>query len=223
MKIVNLQERLQEATLNIVVYGQAGAGKTSLIKTLPGRVLVVSAEAGLLSLRGFDADVAEVATVDDLRAVHGVLAKGGHNYDWVAVDSLSEIAELVLAAEKAKTPDPRKAYGTLVDNMMAVCRAFRELPINVYMSAKAERVKDEGTGRLMEVLSMPGAKLSNQIPYLFDEIFRLAVGKDRDSGEIIRMLQTAPEPTSDAKDRSGRLEQYEPADLGAVVSKIKGE
>ena len=75
----------------------------------------------------------------------------------------------------------------------------------------------------MEVLSMPGAKLSNQIPYLFDEIFRLAVGKDRDSGEIIRMLQTAPEPTSDAKDRSGRLDQYEPADLGAVVSKIKGE
>ena len=223
MKIVNLQERLQEATLNIVVYGQAGAGKTSLIKTLPGRVLVVSAEAGLLSLRGFDADVAEVATVDDLRAVHGVLAKGGHGYDWVAVDSLSEIAELVLAAEKAKTPDPRKAYGTLVDQMMAVCRAFRELPINVYMSAKAERVKDEGTGRLMEVLSMPGAKLSNQIPYLFDEIFSLAVGKDRDSGEIIRMLQTAPEPTSDAKDRSGRLDQYEPADLGAVVSKIKGE
>ena len=75
MKIVNLQERLLQATLNVVVYGQAGAGKTSLIKTLPGRVLVVSAEAGLLSLKGFDADVAEVATVDDLRAVHGVLEK----------------------------------------------------------------------------------------------------------------------------------------------------
>lgn len=223
MKIVNLQERLMEATLNIVVYGQAGAGKTSLIKTLPGRVLVVSAESGLLSLRGFDADVAEVATVDDLRAVHGVLAKGGHGYDWVAIDSLSEIAEIVLATEKAKTPDPRKAYGTLVDQMMAVCRSFRELPINVYMSAKAERMKDESTGRMLEVISMPGSKLTNQIPYLFDEIFRLAVGKNPDSGELIRMLQTAPEPTSDAKDRSGRLEHYEPADLGAVVAKIKGE
>lgn len=223
MKIVNLQERLMEATLNIVVYGQAGAGKTSLIKTLPGRVLVVSAESGLLSLRGFDADVAEVATVDDLRAVHGVLVKGGHGYDWVAIDSLSEIAEIVLATEKAKTPDPRKAYGTLVDQMMAVCRSFRELPINVYMSAKAERMKDESTGRMLEVISMPGSKLTNQIPYLFDEIFRLAVGKDPGSGELIRMLQTAPEPTSDAKDRSGRLEHYEPADLGAVVAKIKGE
>ena len=219
MKIVNLQERLQEATLNIVVYGQAGAGKTSLIKTLPGKVLVVSAEAGLLSLRGFDVDVAEVATVDDLREVHNMLAKGGHGYDWVAVDSLSEIAELVLAAEKAKTPDPRKAYGTLVDQMMAVCRAFRELPINVYMSAKAERFKDESTSRLISALSMPGAKLGQQIPYLFDEVLRLVVGKDEE-GNVVRALQTSAEPNADAKDRSGKLDHYEQPDLGAVYAKI---
>ena len=36
--------------LKVLVYGQAGAGKTTLIKTLP-KPLILSAEGGLLSLR----------------------------------------------------------------------------------------------------------------------------------------------------------------------------
>ena len=39
--------------VKLLVYGQAGAGKTSLIPTLPNPI-VLSAEAGLLSIAGAD-------------------------------------------------------------------------------------------------------------------------------------------------------------------------
>ena len=37
-----------------------------------------------------------------------------------------------------------------------------------------------------------------------------------------RYLMTATDGKSTAKDRSGRLDAYEPADLGAIVAKIGG-
>jgi phage nucleotide-binding protein len=221
MQIRRLQDTEQPTALKMLVYGQAGAGKTSLIKSLEGSVLIASAEAGLLPLRGFKSDVADIGTIADLREVHRILRETKHPYNWVCLDSLSEIAEVVLAEEKSRTKDPRQAYGAVIEQTIAVCKAFRDLPnVGVYFSAKEERLKDEGTGRMLNVISMPGSKLSGQLPYLFDEVFRLVVVKDKDSGDVKRYLQTQPEPTSDAKDRSGKLDAYEVADLGAIVNKI---
>ena len=72
---------------------------------------------------------------------------------------------------------------------------------------------------------MPGAKLGEALPYLFDEVFRLVVIDEDDGagGKVAsRYLLTATDGKSVAKDRSGKLEAYEPADLGAVVGKIAG-
>ena len=52
--------------ITILVYGQSGVGKTTLIKTLPGKVLILSAEAGLLSLRDTDIEYVDIHTMDDL-------------------------------------------------------------------------------------------------------------------------------------------------------------
>jgi len=45
--------------VKILVYGQAGSGKTSLIRTLPNP-LVLSAEAGLLSIQDADLPYIEI-------------------------------------------------------------------------------------------------------------------------------------------------------------------
>ena len=52
--------------VKLLVYGQAGAGKTSLIRTLPNPV-VLSAEGGLLSIQDADLPCIEIADMDDLR------------------------------------------------------------------------------------------------------------------------------------------------------------
>ena len=225
LNIVSLAETIRPASPKLCIYGFPGAGKTHIVSTLPGKTLILSAEAGLLSLHGkkIEADVAEVKTVDDLREAYKLLSSGTHDYEWVALDSFSEIAGVLLSAEKAATKDTRAAYGKVIEVGMQMGRAFRDLPIGVYFACKAERQKDESTGRQSVAISMPGAKLAQGIPYLFDEVFHLFVDRDKETGETTRWLQCVGDARADCKDRSGRLDAYEPADLGHIVRKIAGQ
>ncbi len=223
----SLRDAVESRAPKILVYGGAGVGKTTLIASLTGKILIISAEAGLLSLAGadIDADVVEVTNIEALRAVYGELRAGDHGYAWVVLDSVSEIGEVVLSAEKSKTKDPRAAYGALSDEMLKIMRAFRDLSCGVYFSAKLASTKDEATGRVSHGIGMPGAKLGEALPYLFDEVFRLIV-VDEDDGQggkvASRYLLTATDGKSVAKDRSGKLDALEPADLGHIVAKIAG-
>lgn len=219
--VQKLSDTLQQRGIKLLVYGGSGVGKTRLIASLPGRILVVSAEAGLLSLAGHvdddRVDVVEVTTIAQLRDVYSALRAPGHGYDWVCLDSISEIGEVVLVVEKEKTKDPRAAYGELQTQMASLLRSFRDLPIGVYFSAKLDSAKDATTERTSYSVSMPGQKLGQSVPYLFDEVFRLVVADDGG-----RWLMTATDGRSVAKDRSGKLDAIEPADLGAIVAKIRG-
>lgn len=105
--------------------------------------------------------------------------------------------------------------------MTALMRAFRDLPIVVVMIAKEERKTDEATGRTLSVIGMPGAKLTQSVPYMFDEVLRLVVVADKETGARSRLLQTQATETSEAKDRSGKLAEFEAPDLGAVIAKLQ--
>lgn len=212
----------QEATahgIKMLVYGQSGVGKTRLAMTCPERPLILSAEAGLLSLRGADIPVATINSISDLREAY-LYVRDSDEYSWIILDSISEIAEQVLAYEKAQTKDPRKAYGELAEQVTALVKGFRDLPgKNVVMVAKAERQKDELTGAVLVSPSLPGTKLGQGLPYLFDEV--LYMRSDRNAeGEITRFLQTFPDFQATAKDRSGALAPYEVPDLAVIAEKI---
>ena len=223
MKITTTREAARLNGLKVLVYGGAGVGKTTLCATVANPV-VISAEAGLLSLRGFDLPVLEVGSMEDVHDAYRFLASSeeANGFDWVCLDSISEIAEVVLSRERKATKDPRQAYGALFEHMGDLLRAFRDLPRNVYMSAKMERTKDELSGAMLYSPSLPGQKLGQSIAYLFDEVFALRVEKDAE-GNPSRWLQTGADLQYSAKDRSGALNLLEPADLGAIAMKIMNE
>ena len=107
--------------------------------------------------------------------------------------------------------------------MQTLVRAFRDIPgLNVYMAAKMSRNKDELTGITSYGPSMPGAKLGPELPYFFDEVFKISVGKDQNTQADFRYLLTRPDLSNVCKDRSGSLEQMEYPHLGAIINKIKG-
>ena len=186
----------KETTVNgikVLVYGPAGAGKTSLCATTGGNPLIISAEGGLLSLRHHDIPFIEVSDIASLNEAYDFVSTSpdAAQFDWICLDSISEIAEVVLSKEKELTKDPRQAYGALMDKMGTVIRQFRDLAgKNVYFSCKQERIKDELTGAMLYGPSLPGAKLAQSIPYLFDEVFALRVENDQE-GKPQRWLQTS--------------------------------
>jgi len=209
--------------VKLLVYGQAGAGKTTLITTLP-KPIVLSAEGGLLSIQDADLPFIEIGSMDDLMEAYEWLtgsaeAKG---YGSVALDSISEIAEVVLNSEKKIAKDPRQAYGAMQEKMADVIRAFRDLPDrHVYMSAKLEKTQDE-MGRVTYAPSMPGNKTGQALPYFFDEVLALRVEKDAD-GASQRALMCDSDGLWLAKDRSGKLGAWEAPDLGEIIAKIGGK
>jgi len=208
--------------VKVLVYGQAGAGKTSLVKTLPNPI-VLSAEGGLLSIRDADLPYIDISDMDTLKEAYTWLAESDEakQYQSVALDSISEIAEVVLNAEKKATKDPRQAYGAMQEQMADIIRAFRDLPgRHVYMSAKLEKTQDE-IGRVLYAPSMPGNKTGQALPYFFDEVLALRVEKDGE-GVTQRALMCDSDGLWLAKDRSGKLDMWEAPDLGAIIAKIQG-
>jgi hypothetical protein len=209
--------------VKVLVYGQAGAGKTSLIPTLPNPI-VLSAEGGLLSIQDANLPYLEIASMEDLKEAYKWLTESADakGFQSVALDSISEIAEVVLNHEKKVNKDPRAAYGAMQEQMADIIRAFRDLPgRHVYMSAKLEKTQDE-MGRVLYSPSMPGNKTGQALPYFFDEVLALRVEKDQE-GNTQRALMCDSDGLWLAKDRSGKLGAWEAPDLAAVIAKIGGK
>lgn len=215
MQIKTLSESIdKKQDLSLMVYGRSGVGKTRLIGTLGGKVLVLSAERGLLSLGGLDQkdkeriSVAEVSTAKEIAEIKDLAV-----FDWIVIDSISDIFESDLAALKKTNKDPRQAYGDLQDTGFALFRFLRDktkcgLVIIAKEIAEEKRVEP----------SMPGSKLGQAASYYFDLVCRLVVNQDGTRS----LITNSRDGIEVAKDRSGKLNQIEPADLSVLVNKIKG-
>jgi phage nucleotide-binding protein len=207
--------------VKLLVYSQSGAGKTTLIKTLPSPI-IISAESGLLSLEDCDIPYIEVSDMDSLKeAYEYVISDECSQFKSIALDSISEIAEVVLATEKKKAKDGRMAYGEMDTQVTEIIRAFRDIPNkHVYFTAKLEKQQDE-MGRVMYFPSLPGNKTAQKLPYFFDFVMALRLEKDAD-GIPQRALMVESDGLWLAKQRGSKLDTWEAPDLGAIIAKIGG-
>jgi hypothetical protein len=212
--------------IKILVYSIAGAGKTFLLKSYPNAsqdLVILSTEKGMLSIQGTNIRVLEIGCYDDLQAAYDWLTNQQNmsTYTGIAIDSLTEIGEQVLAKAKGIYKDQRQAYVDLADKTVELIKKFRDLSgKHVIMTAKIGNIKEDITGAVKYFPVMPGQKLTNALPYLFDEVFYLGLHTDLQSNKTTRYLQTSPDHQVTAKDRSGKLNSYEQADLSLIFNKI---
>jgi hypothetical protein len=223
--------------IKCATYGLAGMGKTVLCATAP-RPLVLAVEAGMLSLRQknlerlfgvgtpgitYDVPAIIIHNIDDMNQAYEFCSSHPHmqNIDTICLDSVSEIAEVVLNTAKRTVKDPRQAYGELVEKMETLIRGFIALKKHVVMNYKMAPHKDELTGITRYGPMVPGQQLGPKVPYMYDEVFRLGINKDG-QGNPFRFLQTQPDLQFEAKDRSGALAAIEPPNLAYVFNKIIG-
>jgi hypothetical protein len=200
-----------------IVYGGAGVGKTRLCASAPTPI-IISAESGLLSLADGSVDFIEITKLKELDEAYrwAKSSEEAAKYETLCLDSLSEIAEVLVAELKPQFKDARQAYGALADAMMPMLRKFRDLEgKNTVFTAKLIQTTDEESGVTSQQLLMPGKVLGYQIPYMVDELFCMQV--DRKGAPF---LQTAPDRMRFCKDRSGALDNPETPDMSVIINKI---
>ena len=219
--IKNTASIQQSTKINALIYGDSGVGKTRLALTCD-RPLVISAEGGLLSLAGHDIPYIEVSDIKSAREAVGYAIKHAIEYGTIIFDSLSEIAEIVLADVLQKTPDPRKAYPEMESAVTRLIRQLRELPCSVIWIAKQTIVTDDA-GRKFYAPLVPGQKFGDKLPYLLDLVGRLVVdttAKEDGTRQLRRTLRFVSDGTFTAKDRSGKLPELCPASIGKIIERI---
>jgi len=200
-----------------LLYGRSSVGKTTMAGSADAvpemrKVLFVDAEAGTLSLRktGYDVDVIRVTQWEQFDELYGALLAGGHDYNTVVLDSLTEIQELNMrSVMKAMKEDPDNIerdsdipgwteWNKSSLQIKKLIRAFRDLPINVIFTALLKEEKDPKTGIVMKLPDLPG-KLALRVAALFDIVLYYTI-VDSEDGQI-RVIASQAGSNTVAKNR----------------------
>jgi hypothetical protein len=91
----------------------------------------------------------------------------------------------------------------------------------VVFVAVLERVTDDFNRFVEWRPQLEGAKTGRELPAVIDEIITMNWVDFGDGKPVRALVCTSPNPWQfPAKDRSGRLEQLEPPDLGKLIAKL---
>lgn len=219
-------------SLKMLIYGEPGNGKTFLVKSIQEPTLIISAEGGTLSISDAEIDMINIAKDNhgNLIPEEKRIARLGEvyaylltdeckaKYKWIYIDSLSEISQNLVKQLNLEFPDRKDSlvlYGENSKRMRSLVKSFRDIPFyNIVFTALASAEKDENNQRYLGI-SMIG-KIGSELPAMFDEVLYLYKNDDE------RMLITSKSEKLIAKDRSGKLNKQEPANLQVVINKIRG-
>ena len=124
-------------------------------------------------------------------------------------------------SDRSNKRDLRGTYGLLAREMIAWLTHLQHARgLNVILIGILETVTDD-FGRTERRLQMEGSRTARELPGIVDEIITMA-WVDFGDGVLTRsFICTAPNRWQyPAKDRSGRLDQVEPPDLGQLITKL---
>jgi len=157
--------------VKILVYGKNGKGKTRFAASAPKCLLIDINERGTLSARSYKGvKVIHVESWYDLEAIYWYLKKGEHQFESVAIDTLTAMQALCMeqviyegyerdSTRQPKTPTKRD-WGTTKQMMEEELLKFRNLPMNVIFTAQERTTGDpeEGEPRLITADLPAGAR-----------------------------------------------------------------
>lgn len=220
MKIQSTKSEGVANCVNVLLYGRAGIGKTVALSRAPAP-LILSAEAGLLSLSKTDTPYAVITSVDDLREAFVWLqgSDEAKQYQTVCIDSLSEICDIAFEDCKRRVgTKPAELYPELRASVRPILASFRTLDKHFIATAR-ETVTQTKRDDVVKP-AVVGNKLSDDIPYMFDIVLHYTLDADDK-----RIVYSNSDSGSIAKDRTCLL----PATLrdtsnvlANVINTIKG-
>lgn len=202
-----------------LVYGGAGSGKTPIFNTAPRPVLMVC-EPGMLSMRNSTVPAWEANTVPKIEEFFKWFFESAEsrNYDTLGIDSVSQMAEIILEDKLKIISHGLKAYGEMATAVMKNINKLYYFPQkHLYLIAKQMTVDESGVQKRKPYF--PGKDLNVKIPHLFDLIMHLGLHNIPGVVGAQKAFCTAETIDLLARDRSGRLASYEPPNLTDIINK----
>lgn len=181
---------------------------------------------------------ANPASKDVYSQKHFDLARGKYKdcdfakYDCIFIDSITIASKICLAwcknrpeafSEKNGKPDVRGAYGLLAAEMSAWISQFQHIPNRDIVFVGLLEQKIDEYGRTLWLPQIEGSKTANELPGVLDEVISMIPVKNGDEMSRKFVCCTLNPSGYPAKDRSGRLDLLEPADLEKLLNKIKNK
>lgn len=211
-----------------IIYGPPGSGKTPVINTAPRPVMLVT-EPGMLSMRGSKVPAWQGFTAEAIDEFFKWLFHSNEtkNFDTVAIDSVSQMADVYLQAALGKKTSGGnqahglKAYGEMATNTMSHLRSLYFLQHkHTYLVCKQFEGVDSNN-ILMRKPFFPGQQLPVDVPHMYDAILHFGIHSVPGVGQV-RSFQCSQSIDTVARDRSGKLAEYEQPDFGLLVRKAMG-
>lgn len=210
----------QRFGVKAMIYGGPGSGKTPLIKTCPRPVMLVC-EPGLLTMRDANVPAWDAYTPERIDEFFEWLTRSpeAKGFDTVAIDSVSEMAEIFLRQELVRNKDGRKAYGEMFRHIADHLNALYYMPEkHTYLIAKQAIVED-GAGTIKKPY-FPGKELNVRVPHMYDEVWHIGLNNIPQAGpKPVLAIRTQSDFNTFARDRSGRLDELEPPHVGNLFLK----
>lgn len=197
-----------------IIYGPPGCGKTPSINTAPRPVLLAT-EPGLLSMRNSNVPtwVGNTKSRIDEFMKWFENSSEAKNFDTLAIDSTSQMCTIALDESKAK--HGLQQYGEMAEYVMPFLKRLYFMKEKHMMLLAKEELTSDGKRRPL----YPGKFLPAEIPHLYDCILRLAKVPVPNVGEVVAFQCNG---TIDiiARNRTGTLSDFEPADFNALIKKV---
>lgn len=241
------EEDPRSKTFNALIYGPPKVGKTTLISTMPGPILVHSFDPG--GTVGLEEEIKSgkviVDTrfeVDDAKSPKAFALwekeinqlRKDKFFDYCGtyvIDSMTTWAQCIMyeIIKKAAAGSAKRVVGgaprqqdwmpqmNVIENWM---RVFVGLPCNCVLLGHDDVPVSEDGAPIDDRRIMITGKLSKRIPALFDEVYYMMI-KNSKTGE--RKLQTQPMNRVSAGSRLGRggkLEAFEEPDIANILKKV---
>jgi len=167
IQIIKANKVKKNVSLNAIIYGPPGIGKTTLLSTSP-KPLIIDFEGGTLSISNKDIDVVRARSYSDL--VEAVQIAKKNDYKTICIDSLTRYCEILIqeiVKEDNKEMAQIQHWGKLGDKIKKMCWQLQESDINTIFTCLESETEEEGFLIKRPLLS---GKMAQIIPGIMDVV-----------------------------------------------------